>query len=346
MAVSNPVCAKDVLEDVLGEYLANCQATQTIPIFPAICENVAGVLHRLGFSMTMMGIELAMPLAQYKLSKDQRRYMRAASNHGLELRTLCRDREELDQMNAEWLSGKVCKTEVTCITIPPSLPQFETEHDVESANDEVRRVFAYQNDRLVGMLMFEPFYSSDGSEKLQGYTMNGIRVLPKSKPGWITDFMLASLIQTLQAEGEATLLAFGISPLVDLREQEGEIPWVRRLLQAYWNTREDTIYSFHGLHQKKERICAGHSQRLQDKFASVRQSRALLDTLRMTLLVGLDLSEGAKGRWLWAWAWDEVHRTVRRIMSCSFQGGMAQQDRCATSRPTSADTEPLCSAMV
>ena len=75
--------------------------------------------------------------------------------------------------------------------------------------DDVCRLFIYQDGRLVGFVRAEPYYRGDGSGEAVGYGLNMIRFLPNLSPPLVSDFTVATLIQSLQTKGKAEYLACG-----------------------------------------------------------------------------------------------------------------------------------------
>merc|ERR1712048_24989 len=249
--VDDPVCSEAALVSLLRAFLADCDAASVAPIFPCVSAGVAAALRQVGFSTTMFGAEYAIPLKTFQLSKSQRKCLRGAPAQKLECRTVCQDLEELEQLNKAWLGDRPCTTEVQFVTFPPSMPKIGT------VADEVRRLYAYQEGRLAGYIIAEPFYDDSASGKPVGYILNTTRFLPDVKPTWTPEFLAASLIEILQKEGNAEYLALGLTPFTELREEEGELGWLRQFFQEFWSSGEDSIYSVHGLAEKKRRLCAG-----------------------------------------------------------------------------------------
>jgi hypothetical protein len=309
--VDDPVCAAANLDIILQDFILDCDHVNFYPMFPCVSADVATALRRQDFSTTMFGAELALPLRTFELSASQRRYLRAASKHGLECRTTCTDLDELSRLNKTWLASRPCQSEVTLMTLPPSLPK-----EADAKEDEVRRIFAYQHGRLVGFMEAEPYYCHG---KIIGYGLNATRVLPNLKPCWISELMFTNLLETIKEEGSAEQLAFGFSPCTEIQPCEGEITWLRRLFEAIWDSGEDELYSFHGLAQKKEYYCNGQGVRRQDKFIAIPSALGVTTILRFTFLVfGKDqcmeiLKCGPLKGWLWSWLLSTITEGMPQI---------------------------------
>merc|ERR1740121_1793412 len=300
----DPMCAPENREAVLRAFLAECAAVQARPIFSSISADWKVALQLFGLHTTMLGAEVGIDLESYALSKDRRRYLRAAPAKGLECHRECFDLEELEELNATWVESKACASEVLIWTWPPSMPEAQAEAEVkaESRPGEVRRLFTYQDGRLVGFVCAEPYYRGDGSGEILGYGLNTIRFLPRLSPPWISDFTVATLIQSLQDEGKAKYLAFGLSPFSEVAPHAGDLPWLRIATQGLWHANIESIYPVQGLARKKEHHCAGQAVRLEDRFVSADPAFAFGDTVRfLTLLFGDSLDRLPEGVALLAW---------------------------------------------
>mmetsp|Transcript_19565 Transcript_19565/g.68015 ORF Transcript_19565/g.68015 Transcript_19565/m.68015 type:complete len:653 (-) Transcript_19565:566-2524(-) len=291
LVLMDPVCAPGDRETTLRTFLADCDAVQSRPIFSCISDDWKSTLHQCGLHTTMLGGEVGIRLASYTLSKDRRRYLRAGPAKGLECHTECHDLQELQEINATWVGNKASGTEMLIWTWPPSLPEAEAGGDgAPSKADGVRRLFTYQDGRLVGFVCAEPYYRGDGSGEVLGYGLNTIRFLPNLSPPWISDFTIARLIQSLQTEGTAEYLAFGISPFCDAAAHDGDIRWLRSLVQFAGAIDLEAVYPIQGLARKKAHQCAGQGVRLHDRFVSSDPEFVLGDTVRfLTVLFGDNL---------------------------------------------------------
>jgi len=298
----------------LRAFVQDSDSARTMPGFPCVSDDVASVLRTLGFSSTMFGSELALPLLQFQLSKRHRKFLRTAAAHGLECRSTCTDIAELERVNNAWLGNKPCQNEVLLMTFPPSLPQ----PGVEVEQDEVRRLFTYQNGRLVGFLIAEPYYRNG---HVVGYVLNTTRFTPNLKPCWASEFAFASLVEALQLDARIEFLAFGVSPLTELHQHVGELEWLRGLMQGVWESGDDSLYSCHGLAAKKVSHCCGQGIRLPDKFICIRYSDGGLNVMVrfMFLLLGVDVLKACQQKWLWSWLAGSMVQAVqtRSVGSCS-----------------------------
>jgi len=291
LVLVDPVCRKDDRDIVVGAFLQECATVQARPIFSCVSADWKATLQEYGLHTTMLGGEVGIDLEKYSLSKDRRRYLRAAPAKGLECHTECFDLQELEELNATWVDSKACGAEVLIWTWPPSMPEAEADIDAERIPSEVRRLFTYQDGRLVGFVCAEPYYRGDGSGEILGYGLNTIRFLPRLSPPWISDFTIATLIQSLQEEGKAKYLAFGLSPFSEVAPHTGDLPWLRFANQIAWHANLESVYPVQALARKKAHHCAGQAVRLEDRFVSADPAFAFGDTLRfLTLLFGENVS--------------------------------------------------------
>jgi hypothetical protein len=299
----DPMCAQEDREAVVRAFLAECAAVRARPIFSCVSSGWKPTLQLFGLHTTMLGAEIGIDLESYTLSKDRRRYLRAAPAKGLECHSECFDLQELEELNATWVDSKACGSEVLIWTWPPSMPTGEAHADpsMERKPDEVRRLFTYQDGRLVGFVCAEPYYRGDGSGEVMGYGLNTIRFLPRLSPPWISDFTVATLVQSLQEEGNAKYLAFGLSPFSEVVPHVGDLTWLRLGTQGLWHANMESIYPVQGLANKKEHHCAGQGVRLEDRFVSADPAFAFGDTVRfLTLLFSESLDKLPEGIFLWA----------------------------------------------
>jgi len=300
LVIMDPVCAAADVEATLKSFLAESGAVRARPIFSCVGEQVVEPLRSLGFHTTMLGSEVGIPLANYRLCKDRRRYFRAAPSKGLEVSTECYDLDELEALNNAWVQSKASGSEVIIWTWPPSLPERGAgaakdpagsglaggeAGGAPPADQEVRRLFAYKDGELVGFVCAEPYYRGNGSGEVLGYGLNTIRFLPRLNPPWTSDYTVASLVQLLQDEGKAEYLAFGLSPFCDVAARTGDLPWLRAAIQLMWSANLEEIYSIQGLAKKKAHHCNRQGVRLQDRFIAGVPWHAPLDTARFLLLL-------------------------------------------------------------
>jgi len=107
----------------------------------------------------------------------------------------------------------------------------------------------------------------------------------------------------LQEEGAAQYLAFGLSPFSEVVPHEGELSWLRFLIQSLWHANLESIYPIQSLAAKKEHHCAGQGVRLDDRFIASPSAFAIGDTVRfLTLLMGESLPKLLEGTALFVWS--------------------------------------------
>jgi len=339
LVLMDPVCAREDGEVVVRTFLDECVAVHARPIFSCVSVDWKATLLQFGLHTTMLGGEVGIDLESYTLSKDRRRYLRAAPAKGLECHTECFDLQELEELNATWVDSKACGAEVLIWTWPPSMPEAE-EGDAERTSKEVRRLFTYQDGRLVGFVCAEPYYRGDGSGEILGYGLNTIRFLPRLSPPWISDFTVATLIQSLQEEGTPKYLALGLSPFSEVAPHKGDLPWLRFAKQVAWHANIESVYPVQALARKKAHHCAGQAVRLEDRFISADPAFAFPDTVRfLTLLFGENLSKLPEGVAIVAWTLiakvlARGTRYVRSIVS-GLRGVFGNKDESRT-RPSRA----------
>ena len=118
--------------------------------------------------------------------------------------------QALKELNATWVCGKAAGAEILISTWPPSLPRAEADGDCrQSKPDDVCRLITYQDGRLVGFVCAVLYCRGDGSGEVVGYGLNMIRFLTNLSPLLISDFTVATLIQSFQTKGKAEYLACG-----------------------------------------------------------------------------------------------------------------------------------------
>merc|ERR1711879_276911 len=170
----------------------------------------------------MAGPEWALPLKDYTVKGSMLKRSKRCERKGIVCSTECSSVQEMRDVSDEWLSSKSFGREQLFGTLPPCLPSVAdgslrgaaTTSEVESAAHEVRRVFAYENGRLVGFACAEPYYGGvDGTPR--GYVLNGVR-FRKGYPD-VSGCLLTALIKNLREEGHAEFLALGYSPMSEMR---------------------------------------------------------------------------------------------------------------------------------
>merc|ERR1712151_250923 len=129
-------------------------------------------------------------------------------------------------------------------------------------------------------------YKGDGSRQLLGYGLNTIRFKPNTNPAWASDFTIATLVEKLQARGQAEYLAFGISPFTELAPHPTDDSFVRGAAELLWDLDLNSFYSFVGLAKKKAHHCAGQGVHLQDRFFCSPGLTAFQDFLIFMTLLG------------------------------------------------------------
>ncbi len=248
---ANPLASPDKLEPLIQRFLA----TSPYPVlFVGIDEVLADLLVRQGYSKNWAGTESVIPLKDFNVTGKHKKQLRHAANLGRRSDVVVKeqtwadvDQAQVRAVSADWRQGKrTASRELRLLTRPPVF------------TDEwgVRKFYAWQGDRLLGYVFFDPYYR-DG--QLKGYCANIIRTRAEAGVSAVADFIVLSAMQTFRAEGIEEV-SLGLSPLHRLQPVKGERRLFRRLMQLMYRF-GNRLYAFQGLAYHKTRYRPQESPR-------------------------------------------------------------------------------------
>ncbi|MHA6493647.1 phosphatidylglycerol lysyltransferase domain-containing protein [Pseudomonas borbori] len=204
VVIGDPIAAPADVERLLDAYLAETRAALTV--FLDIGSTFADVLSARGYPVNEFGVNSMIDLRGFDLAlrgkqySHLRRWRNKAHAEGIEVhegRLGELGREELGELNREWLARKGGH-DLAGLTRPLVLED----------EDDVRYFWARQQGRLLALAVFDPMYR-DG--RITGYLHNASRAL-KDAPNGTNDAIVLHAIGQFQAEGK-DILSLGLSPL-------------------------------------------------------------------------------------------------------------------------------------
>lgn len=246
VVIGEPVAAKADFDPLLDAYLAATARTQTV--FLDIGSGFADLLSARGYPVNEFGVNSVLDLAGFDLDlrgkqySHLRRWRNKARSEGVEVhegRLSEQGREELGELNREWLARKGGH-DLAGLTRPLVLEDEEG----------VRYFWARQNGRLLALAVFDPMYR-DG--RVIGYLHNASRAI-QGAPNGTNDAIVLHALGQFKAEGKETL-SLGLSPLA-LRHGEAypHNAWVTWAFDFIYR-RCAFIYPCQGNFFHKEKYC-------------------------------------------------------------------------------------------
>jgi phosphatidylglycerol lysyltransferase len=229
----------------VGAFLEHCRTRAYRAVAVQVSRQVADALARFGGHCNRMGDEAVVNLVAFDPSlagrswEKLRRYRNAAREAGVRVREASyRDVPPavVDRVSRSWLAGKINQRELAFLLRPLPL------HD----EPQVRKLFAFQGDDLVGFVVFDPLYEAGN---VVGYYADIERY--ERRPNGVHDLILLTAIRLFREEGRR-VLSLGLAPLFHLEDDDhpsasattGDL--LRRM-------RDETgrIYNFRGVSQHK-----------------------------------------------------------------------------------------------
>lgn len=220
------------------------------PVFIHITKKTAETLSKLGFAINEIGVETIVDVQTFSLAGGGKEFLRSqrnrAANDGLVIREQpCSEvpLQLLKDITAQWMVRKV-NTEDLSFLVRPAI--YDDEPDV-------RKFFAYKDDRLVGFNFFDPIYR-DGT--VIGYLDNTHRCASDFSYS-IPDCINLEAIRIFKTEGKE-ILSLGFSPLHAL-DDSGEFRFSAPLKKTlkYFYENANFLYDFKGAAFHKSRYRPG-----------------------------------------------------------------------------------------
>jgi phosphatidylglycerol lysyltransferase len=243
IVLADPVCALDKYSEIISAFIKKYPNV----IFVQSSKNTASVLNELGYQVNLFGVENKILLADFSLEGKQRAKLRQWKNkcvrEGVTVEESCIDDcnniEEIKSLSDAWLKNKGGNG-LSFLVRP-----FRAEKE-----KDVRYFWAYQNNKLIGMALFDPIYR-DG--KVIGYYHNIDRIVDEAPHGTSATILLNAINIFLQ-EG-VKVVSLGMSPMFvpnGLKNEFNYHPFTRKAFR-YAYEKLNFLYSFKGnlSHKKK-----------------------------------------------------------------------------------------------
>ncbi len=243
VVIGVPIAAPADYEALLDHYLEH---ESTAIAFVHVNEKFAQILSRRGYPVNEMGTEWELDLHCFdpalpgKDFSHLRRWRNKARKEGVriyEQSIADIDHQQLAEVSADWLQRKGGQ-EYIGLNRPMS---YEKETDV-------RYFFAYHEDRLVSIAVFDPMYEDSS---ICGYYHNTSRTHSLAPHG-TNDLIILEAMTQFNQEG-VDLISLGISPFALM--EDGKFKYnrmVRKLFQFMYN-HCPFIYPFQGNYFHKEK---------------------------------------------------------------------------------------------
>ena len=238
--MAEPVCDKKDQETVIDAFLK----TDSFTAFVQIPESLTKLLNeKSGYHATQFGIESVVDLNNWNLKGKKKQILRTALNQASKRKIDISENYNENRHNRfskEWIKTRKLKNREIRFLIRPVNMDYE---------EGTRKFFAYQEDKMIGFVFFDPVYSKG---KIIGYVPNISRFDLSFKQG-IFYAIMAHAFQIFKQEG-VTQIHMGLSPFSvsdsDIHYESVVPKKLVRFLYQYGNR----IYSFKGLYFTKSRF--------------------------------------------------------------------------------------------
>jgi lysylphosphatidylglycerol synthetase-like protein (DUF2156 family) len=247
ICLSDPICKSDDYEQLLTKFV-NQRET---PVFVHISKAIATILSTKGFLINEIGSEMVIDLEQFSLSGSDKAFLRSQRNRAQKdgLIVLEQSMEQvgadaLRQLSDRWMEKKVVSSAELSFLLRPIV--YDDEKDV-------RKFYAYRNEKLVGFGAFDPMYE-DG--QVIGYIANTLRSTSDGNYS-VPDTIILKAMEVFKAEGKK-FVSLGFLPLYAVSDS-GEFAYSPLLKKAFQFAYEhlNWVYEFKDLAFHKTRYRPG-----------------------------------------------------------------------------------------
>jgi phosphatidylglycerol lysyltransferase len=246
LCLADPVCSSENLEQLIKLFLEKHKG----PVFLHITKATATVLNKLGFLVNEIGTETIIDIHNFSLAGGGKEFLRSQRNRAAKDGLAVREQPcskvplpELKQISTEWMAKKANGQELSFL-VRPAIYDDET---------DVRKFFAYQNNRLVGFNFFDPVYRGG---QIIGYMDNTHRSIGELSYS-IPDCINLEAMHQFKLEGKE-FLSLGFSPLHAISDC-GEFrysPSLKKALEVF-RDHANFLYDFKGTAFHKTRYRPG-----------------------------------------------------------------------------------------
>ena len=238
--LSDPVCNKKDQETLIGEFLKKDTPTG----FAQVSEPVTKLLYeKFGYFSTQFGIESVIDLNNWNLKGKKKQVLRTSLNQAKKRGIVVSENyteNRHNQFSKQWMKTRKLDSREIRFLIRP----MEMDHQ-----EETRKFYAYQEDKLIGFIFFDPVYSNG---KVISYVPNISRFDCSFKQGIFYTIMIAAM--DIFKEEEIEQIHLGLSPFaVNDSNSLFEAGFPKKMVRfLYLNG--NRIYSFKGMHFTKSRF--------------------------------------------------------------------------------------------
>ncbi|MCB1186476.1 DUF2156 domain-containing protein [bacterium] len=263
LVLGDPLCSEANRPAMLAEYLA----ANPRSAFLQVSESTAIELGRIGFHCTPMGFESWIPLQDWHLRGQARKYLRYVLSRARRQAVTLQDwpdylerMDELQEISRHWLGLRRRNASELHFLARP----------LDSCHDPATRCFVARRDgRTIAFVMFDPLYR-DG--RVIGYAASLLRSRELGSAGW-QDFIVLGAMEHFRLRG-LEWLTLGLSPFAPAEAAQAiSSPPATRAIFSWWLEHGNWLYNFRGVGFHKRRYPA---QRRTMYFCS-RQALPLLE---------------------------------------------------------------------
>jgi len=249
IVIGDPICDPQHYPQILTAFFEETQRATFVHIGAACGDALA----QLGIQVNGFGIETELPCDNFDLGGKARAKLRQWRNkcqrEGVTVIEKSIDAfestEPVKALSKAWLNTKGTN-EYGILSRPFSYQQ----------EPDVRNFWAYQNNKLIAMAVFDPIYKNN---QVIAYYHNVDRVLPDA-PNGSGAFIILEAMKQFQKEGKA-FISLGLSPLFMIQSRSGHNKnqqTQKALKYAYKNL--NYIYPFQGNASHKQKFAGNQRQ--------------------------------------------------------------------------------------
>ena len=249
IVIGNPVCDPQNYSTILKEFLAESKRA----IFVHINADCGDALAALGVQVNGFGIETELACNDFDLAGKARAKLRQWRNKCIREGVTVAEQhiEDFESLNIvkalsqAWLKSKGTR-EYGILSRPFSY----------KAEPDVRNFWAYQNDKLIAMAVFDPIYKNN---EVIGYYHNVDRILPEA-PNGTGAFIILEAVKQFEKEGKG-FVSLGMSPLFMIQSRPGhnKNQATQKILKYTYNELNN-IYPFQGNASHKQKFSGKQRQ--------------------------------------------------------------------------------------
>jgi len=249
IVIGDPICDPQHYSLILEAFLAESERA----IFVHIGLPCGDVLAKLGVQVNGFGIETTLPCNDFELGGKARAKLRQWRNKCQREGVVIKEQNiesfaevaTVKELSDAWLKTKGTR-EYGILSRPFSY----------QAEPEVRYFWAYQQDKLIAMAVFDPIYKNN---EVIAYYHNVDRILPDA-PNGTGAYLILEAMNQFRQEGKE-FISLGMSPLFRIQSSpnHNKNQQTQRILKHTYN-KLNFIYPFKGNASHKQKFAGNQSQ--------------------------------------------------------------------------------------